>query len=66
MLCTISLDHKLGPVGTLSAVDYMDDGTPIAVKITIDRNERTAVFDFTGTGPEVYGESLHPIIRVYL
>ena len=35
------------------AVDYMDDGTPIELTLTIDRNARTATFDFTGTGPEV-------------
>ncbi|KAK8207862.1 hypothetical protein M8818_004115 [Zalaria obscura] len=32
----------------------MDDGTPIKLKITIDE-EGSAVFDFTGTGPEVRG-----------
>lgn len=39
----------------LSAVDYMDDGTPIHLKITIDAQEGSATFDFTGTGDEVYG-----------
>ncbi|KAK1749973.1 5-oxoprolinase [Echria macrotheca] len=39
----------------LSAVDYMDDGSPIALKITIDADKGEAVFDFDGTGPEVYG-----------
>jgi 5-oxoprolinase (ATP-hydrolysing) len=39
----------------LSAVDYMDDGTPIRLKITISPAEGEAIFDFTGTGPEVYG-----------
>lgn len=42
----------------LSAVDYMDDGSPIKLKITIDAEEGEAVFDFTGTGPEVYGNCL--------
>ncbi|WFD32789.1 5-oxoprolinase (ATP-hydrolyzing) [Malassezia sp. CBS 17886] len=37
----------------LHAVDYMDDGTPIALHITIDPNAGSAVFDFAGTGPEV-------------
>lgn len=44
----------------LSSVDYMDDGTPIALSIDIDVNEGTAVFDFTGTGPEVYGNCNAP------
>jgi 5-oxoprolinase (ATP-hydrolysing) len=39
----------------LSAVDYMDDGSPIKLKITIDAENGEAVFDFAGTGPEVYG-----------
>lgn len=38
----------------LSAIDYMDDGSPIQLKITIDAEKGEAVFDFTGTGPEVY------------
>ena len=39
----------------LSAIDYMDDGSPIKLKITIDAENGEAVFDFDGTGPEVYG-----------
>lgn len=34
------------------AFDYaMDDGTPLRVRITIDRAARAATIDFTGTGP---------------
>lgn len=39
----------------LTAVDYMDDGSPIHLKITIDPEKGEAVFDFDGTGAEVYG-----------
>lgn len=39
----------------LSAVDYMDDGSPIKLKISIDAQKGEAIFDFAGTGPEVYG-----------
>ncbi|KAJ3051785.1 hypothetical protein HK097_007188, partial [Rhizophlyctis rosea] len=39
----------------LEAVDYMDDGTPIKLRVDIDANDGSAVFDFEGTGPEVYG-----------
>lgn len=39
----------------LRALDYMDDGTPIAVAVTIDAQTGTAVFNFTGTGPQVLG-----------
>ena len=44
----------------LSAVDYMDDGSPIKLKITIDADKGEAVFDFNGTGPEVYGNTNAP------
>ncbi|KAJ5925758.1 hypothetical protein N7454_007268 [Penicillium verhagenii] len=45
----------------ISAVDYMDDGTPIKLKVTIDPKDGSAIFDFTGTGPEVYGNWNAPI-----
>ncbi|KAL0934026.1 hydantoinase b oxoprolinase [Colletotrichum truncatum] len=44
----------------LVAVDYMDDGTPISLKITIS-NDGSATFDFTGTGPHVLGNTNAPI-----
>jgi len=40
----------------LSAIDYMDDGSPIQLNIKIDADKGEAVFDFAGTGPEVYGK----------
>uniref|UniRef100_A0A1D1XQS7 5-oxoprolinase n=1 Tax=Anthurium amnicola TaxID=1678845 RepID=A0A1D1XQS7_9ARAE len=36
-------------------VDYMDDGSVIHLKLTIDREKGEAIFDFNGTSPEVYG-----------
>ncbi|KAL1916933.1 uncharacterized protein VTP21DRAFT_5130 [Calcarisporiella thermophila] len=44
----------------LKSIDYMDDGTPIALQITINASEGSAVFDFEGTGPEVYGNCNAP------
>ena len=33
--------------------DYtMDDGSPLRVQVTVDRDARSAVVDFTGTGPQ--------------
>jgi len=55
MLCTLSEEHGLQPVDHLYAEDFLDDGSPIRLKITIDRNDRTATFDFSGTGHEIYG-----------
>ena len=40
---------------TLKAVDYMDDGTPIALEVQINGRDGSARFDFTGTGPQVIG-----------
>jgi 5-oxoprolinase (ATP-hydrolysing) len=40
----------------LRATDFMDDGSPISLKISIDANKGEAIFDFEGTGPEVYGK----------
>ncbi|KAJ3359215.1 hypothetical protein HDU91_004984, partial [Kappamyces sp. JEL0680] len=44
----------------LHAVDHMDDGSPIALTITIDDQNGTAVFDFAGTGAEVYANTNAP------
>jgi 5-oxoprolinase (ATP-hydrolysing) len=33
----------------------MDDGTPIRLRVDIDAASGSASFDFTGTGPQVYG-----------
>lgn len=49
----------------LSAVDYMDDGSPIKLKITIDPEKGEAVFDFTGTGAEVYANINAPEAVTY-
>ncbi|KAL8872410.1 MAG: hypothetical protein Q9174_001954 [Haloplaca sp. 1 TL-2023] len=49
----------------LSATDYMDDGSPIKLKITIDADKGEAVFDFAGTGPEVYGNINAPEAVTY-
>ncbi|EGO61350.1 5-oxoprolinase [Neurospora tetrasperma FGSC 2508] len=46
--------HKRFQGRDLSAIDYMDDGSPIQLKVTIDPEAGEAVFDFAGTGPEVY------------
>ncbi|ABN64939.2 5-oxoprolinase [Scheffersomyces stipitis CBS 6054] len=38
----------------LTAEDFMDDGCKVQVKIEIDENDGSAVFDFTGTSLESY------------
>eukprot|EP00929_Paragymnodinium_shiwhaense_P061341 TRINITY_DN30628_c0_g1_i1.p1 TRINITY_DN30628_c0_g1~~TRINITY_DN30628_c0_g1_i1.p1 ORF type:complete len:1327 (-),score=229.11 TRINITY_DN30628_c0_g1_i1:244-4224(-) len=44
-----------GKQGSVYASEYMDDGTEIKLKLTVDGVAGTADFDFTGTGPEVLG-----------
>ncbi|CAK9223127.1 unnamed protein product [Sphagnum troendelagicum] len=46
-----SNDEKLV---VLEAEDYMDDGSAICLKLTIDSVKGEAHFDFGGTSPEVY------------
>jgi N-methylhydantoinase B/oxoprolinase/acetone carboxylase alpha subunit len=46
--------------GTVHAEDRMDDGTCIKLALSIDAAARTAVFDFGGTGPEVWGNTNAP------
>ena len=47
-------------IDMVQATDYMDDGTPITLKLVINRYDRSAVFDFRGTGPEVFGNTNAP------
>ena len=46
---------------TLSAIDYMDDGTPIVLEVQLNGHDGSARFDFSGTGPEVLGKSFIPL-----
>ncbi|KAL1677529.1 Hydantoinase B/oxoprolinase [Schizophyllum commune] len=59
-----SVVERLG-TNELSAVDYLDDGSPIALKVTIDKETGGAVFDFEGTGFEVRGNLNAPISVVH-
>ncbi|KAK4499589.1 hypothetical protein PRZ48_010107 [Zasmidium cellare] len=45
----------------LRAVDHYDDGTPIQLCITIDKEIGSATFDFEGTGPQIWGNFNSPI-----
>ena len=60
MLRELSLQKKLPPVGKVFAEDLMDDGSTIRLELTINRDEGSAVFDFTGTDPEMYGNCNAP------
>ncbi|OAA61495.1 5-oxoprolinase [Cordyceps fumosorosea ARSEF 2679] len=56
MLSTLA---KRGPEPFV-AVDYMDDGTPIKLTVTIAQ-DGSATFDFTGTGSHVLGNTNAPL-----
>ncbi|KAG9311447.1 Hydantoinase B/oxoprolinase [Chiua virens] len=49
----------------LTSVDYLDDGTPIKLRVEINEETRSAVFDFEGTGCEVRGNLNSPISVVH-
>ncbi len=51
--------------GRVTAEDFMDDGTPIRLALTIDTAARSAVFDFSGTGAEVWGNTNAPRAVTY-
>ena len=65
MLRDFSIKQGLPSIGTVRAQDQMDDGTKICLSVTIDREVGSALFDFTGTGPEVYGNSNAPPAVTY-
>ncbi|WIA16218.1 hypothetical protein OEZ85_012930 [Tetradesmus obliquus] len=65
MLRDFSTARGLPEVGSVAAADQLDDGSPIALTITIDRRDGSATFDFTGTGPEVYGNLNAPPAVAY-
>jgi 5-oxoprolinase (ATP-hydrolysing) len=49
----------------LRAIDYLDDGTEIHLEVRIDPETGSADMDFTGTGPESYGNRNAPPSLVY-
>lgn len=53
-------DFAIQNNGRVRAEDRMDDGTPICLEVTIDEVTSSAVFDFTGTGPQVFGNTNAP------
>jgi 5-oxoprolinase (ATP-hydrolysing) len=47
-----SVRQVLARIGNGSFDYVMDDGAPLKVRVTVDQAARTAVVDFTGTGPQ--------------
>jgi len=48
-----------------SAIDYLDDGSPIQLTIDIDPETGNACFDFEGTGPQILGNLNAPPAVTY-
>ena len=65
MLQQLSVREKLPEVGTIHSVDYLDDGSPIHLALTIDRRDGSACFDFAGTGTELWGNLNAPKAVTY-
>ncbi len=55
MLKALSKREGLAEVDTVEANDFLDDGSEIVLRLTIDRRDGSAIFDFSGTGPELWG-----------
>ncbi|KAF8994020.1 Hydantoinase B/oxoprolinase [Cyathus striatus] len=49
----------------LTAVDYLDDGSPIQLHVEINEKDGSAILDFKGTGFEVRGNLNAPISVVH-
>ena len=60
MLRELSLSRGLDSIATVFTEDLMDDGSTIRLALTINREDGTAKFDFTGTDPEMYGNCNAP------
>jgi len=45
----------------IQAEDYMDDGTRITLCLTINHQDGSAIFDFSGTGIQVWGNTNAPL-----
>ena len=56
----LSLSKGMAQVDTVRALDYLDDGSPIALALTIDRRDGSAALDFSGTGTEIWGNCNAP------
>ncbi|CAG9462621.1 unnamed protein product [Pedinophyceae sp. YPF-701] len=65
MLREFSAEMQLPEVGSVEAEDVMDDGSVIKLRVTVDRRDGSAVLDFTGTSPEVLGNTNAPPAVTY-
>lgn len=56
-----TLAHARAGKPPLTATDYLDDGTPMTVTIRLDGATGSATYDFTGSGPQLWGNYNCPV-----
>ncbi|KAI3404392.2 hypothetical protein KGF56_002789 [Candida oxycetoniae] len=61
----LKLAYKKFGSRELKGIDYIDDGTPIALTVTINPETGSALFDFSETGDEIYGNLNAPTAILY-
>lgn len=61
----LKLAYKKFGGNKLKGVDYLDDGTAIALTVDIDPETGSALFDFSESGDEVYGNLNAPRAILY-
>ena len=55
MLREFSTASHLHTTDSIQAEEFLDDGSPIKLKLTINQKEGNAIFDFSGSGSELKG-----------
>ena len=65
LLKQVHKERCTGTESSLKAVDYMDDGSKIALEIKIDPEKGSAHFDFSGTSVQIHGNLNAPRAITY-
>ncbi|MBF0279674.1 MAG: hydantoinase B/oxoprolinase family protein [SAR324 cluster bacterium] len=65
MFQELSQSWGLAEVDTVHAEDHLDDGSLLVLNLTINRQNGSAIFDFKGTGPEIWGNLNAPRAVTY-
>jgi 5-oxoprolinase (ATP-hydrolysing) len=65
MLRAFAASAGMGSRGTVRARDRLDEGAEIVLQITIDVTDGSAIFDFTGTSPQLHANLNAPKAVTY-
>jgi 5-oxoprolinase (ATP-hydrolysing) len=55
MLRELSASQGMAEIDSVIAEDFMDNGAAVRLKLTINRRDGSAIFDFSGTDAEIHG-----------